>query len=200
MKYLVLTCSLMAALSVAAQENTTIETIGDKVLYRGYANKVTVNSDKKGAEIRLTGTNVKIQKTSEPSEYVVKTGNGSIATLHVLAAKGADVDTLKSISYEVKVLPVPSVYWGDAKSGEAADLSSRKLSIKYDEGVPFPNDFGIVSWEISSNDQQARGTGDDISSVEKILEGLDDGTVLNFHLLVMGQDGIKRKVVAQWTI
>jgi hypothetical protein len=190
----------MATLSVAAQENATIKS--DDVLYRGFANKVTIHEgNHPNGDLRLTGTNVSIKKATNSDGFIVKPSNKTLsATLYLISVDGAQIDTLSSMNYPIKLLPVPDLYWGEAKSGSIGDITSKKLSFRYSEGVNLPNDFKIVSWEISSNDEVHRGFGNDVSSAQEFLQSVESGTTLSFLVTVLGSDGIKRKVAAQWEV
>ncbi|MFK7786968.1 MAG: hypothetical protein AB8B56_17740 [Crocinitomicaceae bacterium] len=200
MKYLILACSVLAALSSTAQGNTTIETIEDDVLYRGYQNTVTLQIDKnEDRTTRLISVGAAIYSKGS-NKYIVKPSVVKLVTLHVLAVEGESEDTLYSKTYDVKNLPAPDMYWGESKSGGTGNITSKKLSIHYPEGINLPNDFHITSWEIQTKDKVIKGMGNDLSSAKESLKTVKSGTILPFKVKVLGSDGITRMVVAQWEV
>lgn len=203
MKYLALSFGLIATLSCAAQKNdVALECIGDDILYRGYQNKVTVKAENIDIrKIRLIGANVTMKNGHSPNEYIVKPMNqGPISTLHVVTVEGANIDTLTSVNYRIHNLPYPSIHWGGLKSGGIGNITAQKLSIEYPEGVELPNNFKIVSWEITANDEVVSGNGNDVSTAEEFLKKIESGTTLLFIIKVLSADGITRLASAQWEV
>lgn len=201
MKYLILICGVLTALSLTAQDQTTIETLEDDVLYRGYTNKVTIQVSKdEDRTTELHGENVSITRDKASNTYIVKPMKGKTATLSVQAVEGKTVETLYTKTYHFRNLPDPDVYWGESKSGGTGNITSKKLSIRYHESVNLPNDFRIVGWEIQSDSKVIQGVGNDMSSAESFLKTVEDGTVLQLIVKILSPDGITRMKAAQWEV
>lgn len=201
MKYLILACGVMTALSSTAQDNTTIEATTGDVLYRGYQNKVSLQASKEeDRATSLHSSGAALYRDKASNAYIVKPSNVKTVTLYAVALEGDSFDTLYSRKYDVKNLPVPDVYWGESKSGGTGNITSEKLSIRYQEGINLPNDFRIVSWEIQLKDEVVKGMGNDMSSAQSFLKQIEDVTVLPFIVKVLGSDGITRMVSAQWEV
>ena len=132
MKITLLTLGIIASFGCSAQKgSSTIECLGDDVLYRGYLNKVTLNIDRnEDRHVELHGTDVYIAGHQEDNTFVVKpVGSAKIATLHILAVEGDKMDTLTTVNYRVMNLPVPDVYWGGVKSGGIAERENTQLFV-----------------------------------------------------------------------
>ena len=203
MKCLVIIVSLMFGINSWGQNPVAAVQLSEyNILYRGYENKVIpVVTNNSGKEVRLVGTTSTVEKVENEDYFIVKlTGRGKTEVLHVLLYDGKKTDTVQSIRYRVQNLPAPEIYWGGLRSGGIGNITAKRLSIDYPEGVQLRNDFRIISWEITVKGEVIKGNGDKLTSAEDFLKKIENGTILLFKVKVLSPDGITRIMSAQWEV
>lgn len=144
-----------------------------QVLYRSYPNKIIVGSNGvAAADINLKSENA--QLTKEGNEWIAIVESGNSATI---GAYANDV-LLYEVTYKVKPLPNPELYWGNARDGEEASMGEPFLNVRYDESVVLNKSFEILGWEASFDNKLLGGTGTLLSeSFFDLLERSAEDTV-----------------------
>ena len=144
-----------------------------QVLYRSYPNKIIVGSNGVSSAIVLKSETA--QLTKEGNEWTAIVESGYAAT--IISAYANDV-LLQEVTYKVKPLPNPLLYWGNSISGEEAVMGETFLNVRYDESVVLNKSFEILSWEASFDNKLLNGTGTLLSeSFFDLLKSSNEDTV-----------------------
>lgn len=172
------------------------------VLYAKYENRIKITTDQSEDEkITLRGTNCIISAMENSGEYVVMPGSGKIATISLLSqATDGSISVVTKKELEVKVLPNPSIYWGNTKVGGKASLEDLELSIRYDTDVPFESSYDIVNWNLTCAFGTASGNGTSLTAAESLFKTINTSVEVSIRFNVKGKDGIIRQLAATWTV
>lgn len=165
----------------------SIELTDMNTLYRGFKNKVQATAsgfDK----TELQGTGLTKIKTAEGWE-VVPQGRSNTASLKVIGINSSTGErkVLKTVTYKVRNLPKPSVYWGASDENSPVSTSNKKLFVKYPPEIPLNANFSVISWECSISGAPGAnptGTGNDISSAIPLIRQASRGAIVSFRCLV----------------
>jgi hypothetical protein len=193
--FLNLVFQLSAQTPIAAIESPELN-----ILYRGYPNKLipaVTNND--SAEVLIKGDDVFIEKFDD--YYIVKpTSAGRSVSLYVVLEKNGIQDTIRKLKYRVYNIPDPILYWGTSKNSEKANIRHQKIFAKYPPEIALSAQFTIESWSIKYKNLEVSGKGNDLSSAEKFLKKIKKETTIEIITIVMGIDGVRRKIKGSWTV
>lgn len=172
------------------------------VLYRGYENKV--NATASGfPSTQLTGSGATLTSTSD-GMYIARPSAGRTASLTV-SGKTTDGRTvaLKTVQYRVLTLPKPSMFWGAVEDGGCGSKAERNMFTKYGNDVPLNAQFQIKSWTVFVEGAigKKQGLGSQLSDEAlAMLKAAGNGKRVNFNLVVVGPDNVKRNVNGSFII
>lgn len=168
---------------VVMEPSGSIELTDMNTLYRGIDNNVRATAS--GFDLtKLQGSGVSIIKSGEG--WVVKPqGRSRTASLKVVGVNSTtgETKTLKTLSYNVRNLPKPSIYWGGANETQVPDKRARKLFARYPPEIPLNAKFEIVSWECSvggATGPNKTGAGNDLSPAMALIAQTPRGRVVSF--------------------
>ena len=131
MKTRILFLSVIVQSFAYSQESiAAIELDRSNLLFRGYANKITVAvTDVEMDQISVASDDAIIKKLAAPGAYAIKASKGQTASVHILHNNGNSIDTIKTVEYRLQNLPVPDLYLGRFKTNTKAS-SQRFVFIK----------------------------------------------------------------------
>ena len=191
---------LFASLSFGQESSVAIESIEGNVLFRGYANKIRINSHpEEGCHYTLSGSNVSITKSGD--HYIVKPARGKTAYLMVSERrKNGSVVQLRKKEFQIANLPDPSLHWGWTPSGKAVQNQKPDLTCKYVGYYPLDANFEVMSWSAEFDGKTYSGEGTDITALNELIETFTELTEFGITANVQGPDGITRKLGGTWFI
>lgn len=201
MKTIFITALLLFSSFSFGQETTVaIENMEANVLFRGYANKIMINSHpEKGSSYQLTGSNVSI--TRKGNHFIVKPSQGKMAYLTVTERKeDGSTTVIGKKEFRVKNLPNPTLYWGWTSSGKAVHNQKPVLTCDYVDYFQMDVDFTILSWEAEYDGKTYTGEGTDISSLNELTQTFTELTEFTIVANIEGPDGISRKLAGSWFV
>jgi hypothetical protein len=192
---LLLVCSTLVSNPSLSQEyEGALELPEMNILYRGYPNKVVAavtNND--GCKIELIGSGCTITKTENSNLYIVKPGSGKSAYITLALVDGDSSIAVRKMEYRVSNLPDPEIYWGGVKSGGTAATHQQVLFAKYPPEIPLNAQFSISEWTMITKTDTCSGKGSNISTAEAIFREINEPTLIEFEVIVVGPDGIQRR-------
>ena len=180
---------------VIMEPSGSIELTDMNTLYRGFKNNVRATAS--GFDItKLSGSNVSISKSSDG--WVVKpTGRARTAVLKVVGVNSntGEQKVLKTLSYKVRNLPKPSIFWGGADENSRPNVRATKLFAKYPPEIPLNVDFKVISWECGAGPgAPLKGRSNDISAALSLIRQAPRGTIISFRCKVKFPDGSIRPI------
>lgn len=191
-KYIFTLLVLTIAVSVSAQCSQS--QYSTDILYRGFENKVQV----KGCDGAVVLVSEDCEIEQKDDHFVVKTKSSGSPVLHILSEKG---DTLNSKTYQLKNLPVPTLFLSGVASGGPVNRSSGLLQVKYDNEVPLKATFQVTSWELRFANAIIKGNGMKLNAEAKsLLKAGNTGDEVTIIVTVLAEDGISRKMGGTWTL
>lgn len=201
MKTLLTTLTLLfATLSFAQESSVAIESMEGNVLFRGYANKIRINSHpEEGCYYALSGSNVSVSRSSD--HYIVKPGRGKTAYLTVTEKrKDGSTVLLRKKEFQIANLPDPSLHWGWTPAGKAVKDQKPELTCKYVGYYPLDASFEVKSWSAEFDGKTYSGEGSDITALNELIQTFTELTEFGITAEVQGPDGITRKLGGTWFI
>ena len=180
---------------VIMEPSGSIELTDMNTLYRGFENNVRATAsgfDK----TKLSGSNVSISQSSDG--WVVKpTGRSRTAILKVVGINSStgEQKVLKTLSYKVRNLPNPSIFWGGADENSRPNRRATRLFAKYPPEIPLNVEFKVISWECGAGPgAPIKGTSNDISAALSLIAQAPRGTLISFRCKVKFPDGSIRPI------
>lgn len=197
---LITTLSLIASLSFGQESSAAIEMLEGNILFRGYENKIIIGTHpEEGCSYSLSGENVSVTKLDD--YFIVKPGNGKTATLIVSENRpNGKALVVRTKEFQISNLPDPSLHWGWTPAGKAVQDQKPLLSCKYVGYFPLPENFNVVSWNVTHNGESFSGVGTDISALTSLIETFTEVTELTITAKVVGGDGIARQIRGTWFV
>ena len=201
MKNSLLAGIIVLGCSAYAQEYTAENTQQNNVLYRGFKNKLSYGQTgcpDKSYEMETVNCDLsEVKATGAETMYIVKTKSSARTAVIRFTSNGNVMD---STVFAIQNLPVPSLYWGDSKTGTTtSDLT--ELSVQYPPGVTLPSNFEIVSWTCSPVDTDTVYTspGNVLSDAfMNYVKTMSKGESIVIQVNVKGEDGIIRQLAGDW--
>jgi hypothetical protein len=202
MKNLFLLALLFQVLNTHAQAPVAaIEFSETNVLFRGYPNRVLpAVSNNDSGELILAGVNVSIEKEENSEYFIVKPSRERMAKLFVILKKNDILDTIKTVECRVLNLPRPSIFWGQAESGETANIKETSLRVGFPESLPLSANFQIESWQMIAQNDTISGKGNTLIAAEEFLKNITTESKIEIEAMVMGADGKIRKMKGSWVV
>tara|TARA_R110002072_G_scaffold281965_2_gene444637 strand:+ start:12298 stop:14061 length:1764 start_codon:yes stop_codon:yes gene_type:complete len=172
---------------VIMKPSGSIELPDMNTLYRGLDNKVQATASGYD-KTELQGSGITKTKTTE-GWNVTPQGRSNSASLQVVGINSATGErkVLKMITYKVRNLPKPSIFWGGADENSRVNPRAPRLFVKYPPEIPLNADFSIISWECDISGAPGRkpsGTGNNISSALPLIQTATRGTTVTFRCVV----------------
>ncbi len=169
----------------------------NKVLYRGYDNRVTIGQTGTNAkDFKLEAINCQLAEvTGQKGTYIIKPSSAARTAQINFVANGKTVD---STVFVIKSLPSPVFYWGNNEVGSDVPNAST-LEMKYPPGVAIDASFAIVNWECRIGEMSFKGSGNVLSQeMLDVTKVLPVGGTVSIMATVNTPDGIARKVAGSW--
>lgn len=170
-----------------------------KIIYRGFANKVTLGPIGKSVKnVRMECIHCEIKQLEyrkTPNTYIIRTKSRERTAQLNFFSNGQLVD---STVFVIQNLPAPVFFWGNNENGETIP-SSRKLFVKYPSGITLKSDFRVRNWVCYINEEPFSGTGNVLSpEAMNQTKLLAKGEVVKIMITVGGSDSVMRKMVGTW--
>ena len=89
------------------------------------------------------------------------------------------------------------MYWGGSANGEKGSRTATTLFAKYGPGIPLNATFNVISWECQipgAPGAPPKGSGSNISAASSLIGQAKPGMNVGFMCVVVGPDGIQRKL------
>jgi hypothetical protein len=171
------------------------------VLYRGYPNKVVpAVTNNNGLEVGLEGLNCSVSKYKNSNYYIVKPGKGRKAVISIVLIDGDSIITIKRMEFRVSNLPDPVLYWGSAKAGTKANMSSRLIRASYPPEIPLKANFRVVKWTFTTETDTCSGESHILSPAGDLIKQIDKPSTVKISASVIGPDGISRRISGEWSV
>ncbi|XOV68253.1 MAG: hypothetical protein ACFHU9_03565 [Fluviicola sp.] len=198
---------LFCVFTINAQESIgAIQNLELNVLYRGYSNKIKVaTTECDNVTVKLVGRNCRVSPLNRPGEFVVKPGNGRLATLSIVRLEADSSETvIHETQYRVHNLPDPTLYWGGSRSGVKPSRHSRLILAKYPPEVPLSAYFSVKEWTMTIDSSHVTGVGGSLKAADSLIGSIKGSIKANrtvqIEVKCVGPDGIVRSLTGQWPI
>lgn len=171
----------------------------NKVLYRGFENKLVIGSTDGDLEsFQLEAINCDVSKSGakgSENTFIVKTSpNARTAKINFIS-NGA---VISSTEFVVQNLPSPELFWGNQKTGSTIS-DARVLQIKYPMEVSLQSNFEIARWKCIHSGESFEGEGNVLSQeILDVTSEMSAGEIIQMEVHVLGSDGITRKLMGSW--
>lgn len=129
-------------------------------LYTNYPSDLKIEYDLGHTNYRVEVKNAEIKKDTIKNSYILTPDSNFDLNVGVYLIDNQSNDTFLIQEYDIKPMPRPEIYWGDATNGELGSRSENILSVKYPNDIPFlKNSFTITSWSVEISGQKKYFSG-----------------------------------------
>jgi hypothetical protein len=110
------------------------------------------------------------------------------------------VDTLRIVSYAVRNLPPPALYWGPYEDGAVINSSENFFFARYGGNIYLNAYFSVLKWTFHLGEKSISGVGKNALPIIEFIGDIGTPTKAIVIATVQGPNELEYEIKGEWII